>query len=302
MDLEKYVQYRETKLHEQPGFAYNTYLCTIPQDFVRVGLHWHDQMEFIYIKKGSGTVSINLRPCHVEAGYIVPVLPGELHSIDGDPGVRMEYENIIFSLEVLDCQEQSDWCRTNVIDELRQGRLTPPRPICPGTAVHDELSAALDGADAASENMEPGYALIVKSCLFLCLHAMYRYRAQQTLSDPSRHTEQIKKLLGWVKTHFSEHISVQDAAQITGYSASHFMRIFRQETGQTFNVFLTEYRITASTYFLKETDDPISEIAMRCGFDNFSYFIRCFRKRYGLSPREYRRRQRTGQNVISFDT
>lgn len=53
MNLEEYSQYRETLLHEQPGFAYNTYLCTTPQDFARVDLHWHDQMEIIYVKKGA---------------------------------------------------------------------------------------------------------------------------------------------------------------------------------------------------------------------------------------------------------
>ena len=32
MELIEYAQYKETKLHERPGFAYNTYLCTIPLD------------------------------------------------------------------------------------------------------------------------------------------------------------------------------------------------------------------------------------------------------------------------------
>lgn len=76
MELEEYTQYQETKLHEKPGFAYETYLCTIPLDFDRVNLHWHDQMEVIYIKKGRGTVSVNLESYPVEAGCIVPVLPG----------------------------------------------------------------------------------------------------------------------------------------------------------------------------------------------------------------------------------
>ena len=44
MNLEHYTHYQETRLHEQPGFAYNTYQCTIPQDFDRVNLHWHNQM------------------------------------------------------------------------------------------------------------------------------------------------------------------------------------------------------------------------------------------------------------------
>ena len=43
MELEKYTQYQETKLHGKLGFAYATYLCTIPLDFDRVNLHWHDQ-------------------------------------------------------------------------------------------------------------------------------------------------------------------------------------------------------------------------------------------------------------------
>ena len=71
MNLEEYSQYRETLLHEQPGFAYNTYLCTIPQDFARVDLHWHDQMEIIYVKKGRGTVTAASRKYPVMAGSIM---------------------------------------------------------------------------------------------------------------------------------------------------------------------------------------------------------------------------------------
>ena len=109
MELEEYTQYQETKLHEKPGFAYETYLCTIPLDFDRVNLHWHDQMEVIYIKKGRGTVSVNLESYPVDAGCIVPVLPGELHAIDGVPDGPMEYENIIFSLSSMDIVE---FCQT----------------------------------------------------------------------------------------------------------------------------------------------------------------------------------------------
>ena len=72
MNLEEYSQYRETLLHEQPGFAYNTYLCTIPQDFAPVDLHWHDQMEIIYVKKGRGTVTASSRKYPVMAGSIMP--------------------------------------------------------------------------------------------------------------------------------------------------------------------------------------------------------------------------------------
>ncbi len=292
MELEEYTQYHETKLHEQIGFPYNTYLCTIPQDFDRVGLHWHEQMELIYIKKGSGTVSVGLIPYHVEAGFIVPVLPGELHSIDGDPGVRMEYENIIFSLSILDSTAETDWCRTNLLDPLRSGSLRFPRPITPGTAFHAEAARALDQADHICEDRMSGYSLLVKSQLYLFMHALFQFRYRDPLQKraESQHAEKLKYVISWVKEHYQEPVSIQDAAALTGYSEAHFMRIFKNETGQTFVHFLTEYRLAAASYYLKETNDSISNIAMTCGFENLSYFIRTFKKKYGSSPREFRKR------------
>ena len=289
VDLSEYTQYQETKLHEKPGFAYETYLCTIPRDFDRVALHWHDQMEVVYIKKGRGTVSVNLRGYPVEAGCIVPVLPGELHAIEGDPDAPMEYENIIFSLSILDSTETDDWCRRHVIHALRRGTLRFPRPICPGTDFHAEASAALDGADRACADREDGYALVVKSRLFLFLHALYRFRAREAPDQEPGETQHLKDVISYVKGHYGERIAIADAASVCGYSASHFMRIFRRETGQTFVDFLTDYRLSAAVYYLKETGDEVSAIAERCGFDNISYFIRRFHGKYGVSPGKYRK-------------
>ncbi len=293
MELEEYTQYHETKLHESIGFAYNTYLCTIPEDFDRVGLHWHEQMEIIYIKKGSGTVSVNLTPYHVEAGSIIPVMPGELHSIDGDPNVRMEYENIIFSLSILDSTAENDWCRTNILDPLKTGTIHFPRPITPGSAFYTEAANALDGADHICENRVSGYSLLVKSQLFLFLHALYQYRYRNMVEKKTEsvHADKLKQIITWVKEHYQEQISIQEGAKLLGYSEAHFMRIFKQETGQTFVHFLNEYRLAAASYYIKETNDSISKIAESCGFENLSYFIRIFKKKYGVSPREFRKRQ-----------
>ena len=288
MELEAYQQYQETRLHEQPGFAYNTYLCTIPQDFDRVNLHWHDQMELIYIKKGSGTVSVNLLSHPVDAGCIVPVMPGELHAIEGDAGVRMEYENIIFSLALLDSLEPNDWCR-QVVGALRRGELAFERPIRPGTPLHRAAAAALDAADDSCAGRGEGYPLVVKSQLFLFLHALYAHRSPQPRAQRAGDPEKLKGVLSYIKAHYREPIAVADAAAVAGYSPSHFMRVFRQVTGRTFVEFLTDYRLNAAVYYLKETGDDIGTIAANCGFDNLSYSIRRFGQKYGASPGRYRR-------------
>ena len=93
--------YHETKRHTQAMFPYNVYPCTIPQDLPAVLLHWQDTMEIIYIKKGAGTAQVDLTAFDVQAGTIVFVPPGRLHSLRNHPGVRMEYENIIFDLSFL---------------------------------------------------------------------------------------------------------------------------------------------------------------------------------------------------------
>ena len=293
MEIEKYTQYQETKLHEKPGFAYETYLCTIPLDFARVNLHWHDQMEIIYIKKGRGTVSVNLESHGVDAGCIVPVLPGELHAIEGLPGERMEYENIIFSLAILDSLEADDWCRHEVLHPLRQGTLAFDRPIRPGTPFHAAVSAALDAADDACATQLPGYSLIVKSQLFMLLHALYHFR-RPPAGRPREDAERLKGVIAYVKARYRDPITVADAASVCGYSASHFMRLFRRETGQTFVDYLTDYRLSAALYYLNETGDEIGAIAENCGFDNISYFIRRFHGKYGMSPGQYRKARRHG--------
>ncbi len=287
MDLEEYAQYRETKVHARAGFAYNTYVCTIPLDFARVRPHWHDAMEIIYIKKGSGCVTVNLRAYPVTAGSIVLVAPGRLHAIDGAPGGRMEYENIIFSLDILDTQ-QGDWCQENVLRPLRDGRLDIPVLLSPEAPLHEAAARALDAADAACGAAQPGYPLLVKGQLFLLLYLLYRAAGSAPAAHADTGAARLKEVLSYVAEHYAEPITVAQAARAAHYSPAHFMRFFHAGTGQSFMAYLTEHRLAAAARALQETDAAVSEIAQSCGFASASYFCRRFREKYGATPRAYR--------------
>ena len=65
MKQNNYDIYHETRKHTSEDFPYNTYLCTIPLDFTQVPVHWHTEMEIIVIKKGEGSVYVNLVPYQV---------------------------------------------------------------------------------------------------------------------------------------------------------------------------------------------------------------------------------------------
>ena len=92
---------RETKQHGAAWFPFNIYPCTIPKDFPQVALHWQDSMELVFVKKGRGIVQAGLTSYTAEAGEIYIFAPGVLHALRQQPGEAMEYENIIFDLELL---------------------------------------------------------------------------------------------------------------------------------------------------------------------------------------------------------
>ena len=101
MNITDYGPLKETKSHFDSDFLYNTYPCSIPLDFTEVPLHWHNEMELIYIKKGCMIVSVDLEYSVVNAGDIVVVMPGHIHSIIQNESDSCEYENILFNLDML---------------------------------------------------------------------------------------------------------------------------------------------------------------------------------------------------------
>ena len=74
MNIPEYEIYHEHKNHADSLFPYNTYICSIPLDFNEVTPHWHNEMEIIYIKKGKGTISLDMDMMYVEAGDIIAVI------------------------------------------------------------------------------------------------------------------------------------------------------------------------------------------------------------------------------------
>ena len=123
MNIPEYEIYHEHKNHSDSLFPYNTYICSIPLDFNEVTPHWHNEMEIIYIKKGKGTISLDMDMMYVEAGDIIVVIPGQLHGITQLENYSMEYENIIFSSDML-ISKHSDSLESEVFIPLMSGMLS----------------------------------------------------------------------------------------------------------------------------------------------------------------------------------
>ena len=75
------------------------------------------------------------------------------------------------------------------------------------------------------------------------------------------------------------------------YSESHFMKYFKQYAGMSFIQYLNDYRLTRAGEFLQNTEESVTQIALKCGFENLSYFNRLFRRKFGVTRGRYRERK-----------
>jgi AraC-like DNA-binding protein len=93
-----------------------------------------------------------------------------------------------------------------------------------------------------------------------------------------------------IREAFDTPLRLHAVARELGVSVEHLSRTFHRATGMRFAEYLAETRIGAACDALSASDDPISEIAYRCGFSTLSRFNRCFRQHRQITPRAWRKR------------
>lgn len=100
----------------------------------------------------------------------------------------------------------------------------------------------------------------------------------------------VMRVVQYIKDHYTEKITLADAAVIAHLNQNYFSKLFHEEVGCTFIQFLNYVRVDSSISLLKgEENMRITDIAMQCGFDNLTRYLHNFKKSYGISPTEYRR-------------
>lgn len=100
----------------------------------------------------------------------------------------------------------------------------------------------------------------------------------------------VDRAIGYIQSHLTDKLSVEEIAANAGYSASYFSHLFAEETGLSPYQFVVKSRIEYAQQLLKTTRQTVQEIAFQCGFNSAANFCYTFRKLVGTSPHEYRRR------------
>lgn len=289
MNIIAYETYQETKDRGNPLFPFNIYPCCIPGDFSSVPLHWHNEMEFIYIKKGFGTVSVNLTTYDVKAGDIIFIFPGQLHSILQKKPHAMDYENIIFDMEFL-FSPGTDLCTTQFLRPITSGYFSVSAIFSSGDKLYPFMASCLNELDHINQEQPTGYVLGIKSILFRIFFLLFSHNEIiSSISETHKSMEHVKTTIKYIENHYAERISISEIADVLHLSSSHFMRFFKATMGVSFIHYLNDYRLTMASRQLTASNDSILSIASQCGFENLSLFNRLFKKEYNMTPREYRK-------------
>ena len=161
------------------------------------------------------------------------------------------------------------------------------RPTLPPSAALAPLLASIEAAcgaedDAAFEEL----ALRLAGAAFASLADAPRRPTAPTARDERRVTTALRR----IEAACDAPLTLSALAQEAATSPFHFLRIFRQIVGLTPHQYVLRTRLHRAALRLRQTNDPVSAIALDAGFNDLSTFNRRFRRVMGASPRAYRTR------------
>ncbi|MEX1029957.1 MAG: helix-turn-helix domain-containing protein [Paenibacillaceae bacterium] len=121
------------------------------------------------------------------------------------------------------------------------------------------------------------------------------FRIEETLEENKKNTGVIKndkiveEIQLFVSEQYAEHsLSLDAVADKVGYSSGYIGKLFKHMTGTSFNDYVTHIRMEQAKLFLTTTNDTIAQIGERVGVYNVPYFTTLFKKKYGITPSQFR--------------
>lgn len=127
----------------------------------------------------------------------------------------------------------------------------------------------------------------------LLLHHLLRNYPSRTQQARSFHggmtPRNLRQVLSYIEEHLHADLKLAQLAQLVGMSPQHFARTFKQETGLPPYRYVIERRIARAKDLLRNTKEPVGDIAFAVGFDSPSHFGKHFRSACRMTPNDYRR-------------
>lgn len=120
--------------------------------------------------------------------------------------------------------------------------------------------------------------------LMLLLNAAYQVTTESSLA--LKPNKQVDEILLYINQNIYEMLTIEDLANHFFLSSSYICRMFKSATGMTINKYITARRISIAKSLLAEGLN-VNEVCIRCGYNDYSNFVKTFNKAVGMSPKKY---------------
>ena len=276
----RYLEHKEKRTHRTQGFPFAYYLVTPTHPRYNMVYHWHPEYEFIHILKGSMQMLLDGATMLTQAGDMVLVGDGVLHG--GTPQDCI-YECIVFDMQSIFPPTLCDDDMLCILQHKKsiKNLLTPYSAAC--THLHRMFEAMASRAK--------GYHHQVLSSLhgFLGEVILQELYQPSTLGESKGRKQmlRLKSALEMIHSNYHESISLENIATCAQMNEKYFCRYFRSIIGKSPMDYLNYYRVECACEQITLTDKNITEIAMDCGFNDSSYFVKVFKRYKTVTPSQY---------------
>lgn len=102
------------------------------------------------------------------------------------------------------------------------------------------------------------------------------------------YSKAVARIISFLSDNYSQEIPLSFLAEMVHFSESHLSRAFKKETALTISQYIAALRCKLAARMLKDTDLPIQEISSHVGYPDSNYFVKVFKKQYGVTPSAFR--------------
>lgn len=247
--------------------------------------HWQTSLEIIFVLEETYTIIINENRYELQEGDIFIIPPGTLHTIEApENGKRFI---LLMELDLFSQLPSFNY----VLSVLSQPMLINYEK---NAALYSECAKGLMDLTKCYWGDNSSKMLYICSLLISWFARIAEYTLEEapiatnTSMKASTLMSRLSKVLDFIDTHYTENITLEEAAAVACFSKFYFTRLFKQYTNQTFYDYLSTKRIHAAEQMLIVPNLAITEISSKSGFASLSSFNRTFKRLKGCSPTEYR--------------
>lgn len=254
--------------------------------------HWHREMEIQIVLNGSAEYKVNGTSYLVEEGSAIYIAPSAIHLAKQQMPNTIGYD-IVLDPDFLITLMNSAACEryTLPLSSRQPDALVISPERKEGSRILESLRKMY-----YTENSLITYELFLLENIIGIWRNLLALMPRNIQTSDERgkllREERMKCMMNYIHQNYEQPLTIIDIANAASISKSECFRCFSDLSETTPVDYLNSFRLLQASQHLLTTDKSISDICFETGFNNTSYFAKKFKEQYGMTPKEYREKNR----------